>query len=462
LAGSIAAARPAAPAAAEPLTSTATGREDVAVTVYNDNLGLVHETRTVVLPEGATELRFMDVASEIRPETVSVTSDGVSILEQNYEYDLLNPDKVLEKYVGRQVTVFVKNEATGDERPVRATLLSVAGGEIFQIGDDISLGLPGRVVVPQLPESLIARPTLVWNLTSKTAGPRKLAVSYLTRAMSWHADYVAALAADEKSIDLTGWVTIDNQSGASYEDAKLKLVAGDVHVIQPEPRQMRARTMDYALAMAEPAFTRRELFEYHLYELDRPSTVKHNQSKQIELLVAPAVPTTKRYVAETQFNPYGQDRPSDAAPAKADVKLEFANTTASHLGRPLPKGIVRVYKRDKDGAQVFAGEDAIEHTADGETVRLTMGQAFDVLYERKVTSFREISKREVEAGVEIVVRNRKDEPVRVTVVERFPQEKTLVRSSIDARQPDAFTLEFDVDVKAKDETTLTFLVQAKR
>jgi len=453
------------PAAA--LESTDADRTSVGITVYNNDLGLVREVRRVKLPAGPSELRFMDVAAAIRPETVSVLADNgdaTRVLEQNYEYDLLSPAKVLEKYVGRDVTVYVKNDETGEERPVAAKLLSVSGGQIFEIGEDISLGLPGRVVVPKLPDNLIARPTLVWHLESKKAGKRELEVSYLTRSMSWQADYVAALAPDEKTLELTGWVTVDNKSGAAYENARLKLVAGDVNIVRPEVRADHRRGVQVAMAMAAPKqFTERGFFEYHLYELERPTTLKQNQTKQIELLAASGVPVKKRFIAESTFQPYNPGgRPSDQPAEKAAVKLEVENTAEANLGRALPKGIVRVYKRDTDDTLTFAGEDSIDHTPDGETVRLTLGQAFDVLFERDVKSFREISKREVEAEIVVTVKNRKTEPVTVTVVERFARERRVLSSSIPPTEPDAFRLEFEVDVEPKSESALTYRVQARR
>ncbi len=451
--------------AAEPTDSTATKRLAVAVTVYNQDLGLVRELRQVDLAAGQTTLRYMDVAAAVRPETVSVKAargGPIRVLEQNYEYDLLSPRKVLEKYVGRDLTVYVRNDETGEERPVQARLLSINDGEVFQIGNDISLGLPGRVVVPELPGNLIARPTLVWQLEAEQAGARELDVSYLTGGLSWKADYVAALAPSEKTIDLTGWVTVDNHCGASFENARLKLVAGDVHVVPPPPMRFRREMMAMAAMAEDQAFVERPFFEYHLYALERPTNLKDNQSKQIELLHAADVPVTKRYLAESTFDPYGGGPAPEQPPNKAAVKLEFENTTAAHLGRPLPKGTVRVYKRDTDGALTFAGEDSIDHTPERQTLRLWLGQAFDVTWQRNVTGFREVSKREVQADLEIRFANRKKENVIVTVVERFLGERDLLTSSIPAREPNAFTLEFDVPVAAGGEALLTYQVLARR
>ncbi|MBZ0254076.1 MAG: DUF4139 domain-containing protein, partial [Candidatus Methylomirabilis sp.] len=309
-------------------------RKSVSVTVYNDDLGLVREVRSVRLPGGAAELRFMDVPSAIRPETVSVAGKGVAVLEQNYEFDLLSPEKLLDKYVGREVTVYARPSESEPERPVKATLLSNNGGQVFRIGDEISLGLPGRVVVSEVPESLIARPTLVWTLDAK-AGERDLEVSYLTGGMSWKADYVAVLSEDEAKLDLNGWVTIDNRSGAAFADAALKLVAGEVNRVQPQARPRMDMMMAKAASAEAGGFEERGFFEYHLYALGRRTTLKQNQSKQIQLLAASGVTAAKRFAAEHQFVPW-----AGRAPEKAEsvaVKIEFENAARAGLGRPLPK-----------------------------------------------------------------------------------------------------------------------------
>ena len=287
-------------------------------------------------------------------------------------------------------------------------------------------------------------------------------MSYLTGGMSWRADYVATLAGDERTLDLTGWVTVDNQSGTRFTDATLKLVAGDVNLVRPTTRY-RDDVMK-SMAMAEPmrrGFQEREFFEYHLYALERPTTLGQNQTKQIELLHADSVAVKKRYIAETVVNVHGGSQ-RDTTPRKVDVKLEFANDTESNLGRPLPKGVVRVYKSDTDESLIFAGEDSIDHTPDGETVRLTLGEAFDVTFERRVTSYLELSKREVELGVEVKIRNRKDEPVTVTVVERFPGQRRILGSSAKAGEPDAFTSEFEIEVPADGARTVTYEARASR
>ena len=455
----------AVPATARALDSGAKDRTAVSLTVYNEDLALVREVRTLDLPAGESELRFMDVPTAIRPETVSVeASDGkIDVLEQNYEYDLLSNEKVLEKYVGRELTVYMRNDQTGEEHPVAAKLLSTNGGLVFEVGNEIALGLPGRVVVPKLPENLIARPTLVWLLRGGAGGARSVETSYLTSGIGWHADYVARLSKDEKALDLTGWVTIDNHSGAAFQNAKLKLVAGDVHQVQP-PALPQMEMM--AMAKVMPAgrdFAERELFEYHLYELAQPTTIRDNQQKQIELLASANVPVTKKYRIESMSYPGIEPRRAGSeVPQNASVTLELVNSKEKGPGRALPKGVVRVYKRDVDESLIFAGEDQIEHIPEGEAVKLEIGRAFDVVWEKHVLDVHQISDDRVEIEVEFKVRNRKKEAVTVTVLERFTGERQLISSSLPARQPDAFTLEFDVPVPVGAEGSVTYRAQMRQ
>ena len=443
------------------LAVTGETQKNVMVTIYNGNLGLVKDVREVRLPVGTHEAQFTDVAAQIDPTSVHLKSlsdpTGLRILEQNYEYDLLSSDKLLEKYVGKTVRLY-QSDGTFHE----AKLLSTAG-PVFEINGQIHLGYSGRMVLPSLPENLVAKPTLVWLLRNQTATAQRVEASYLTGGITWKSDYVMLVNDADTKADLTGWVTIDNHSGAAYDNAKLKLVAGDVHVVQaPTPLQMRDMAMA-AEAKAPGGFAERELFEYHLYELERPATVKENQQKQIELLHATGVAVEKHYLAESAFSPYEpQPLMGSNEPEKVSVTIELTNEKSKGLGRALPKGVVRVYKRDTDDTMVFAGEDSIDHTPEGERVKLDVGKAFDVVYERKVLSFNEISRQLVEAEVETKVRNRKDKDVTVTVRERFPGERELISSSLTARKSDAFTLEFDVAVPAKGEKTLTYKVRVRR
>ena len=284
---------------AAPLTSTLKDQQNVSVTIYNSNVGLVKDIRLIDFKSGVQELKFMDVAAKIDPTTVHIKSlingSSLNVLEQNYEYDLLSPQKLLEKFVGQKVQLATINPETKKEEIVEATLLSIQGGNIFQIGDKIHIGHHGRILLSRIPENLISQPTLVWMLENKLSKPQKLEASYLTSGINWKADYVAILNKLDTMTDLTGWVTIDNRSGAAYQNALLKLVAGDIHRVQPEMKMDYARPMA-AAKEASPQFKEESFFEYHLYTLDRRTTIKDNQTKQMTLLDANQVPLKKLFI----------------------------------------------------------------------------------------------------------------------------------------------------------------------
>jgi len=303
---------------------TRNDQKDMSITVYNGNLGLVKDVRDLQLPAGIHEVKFMDVASQIDPTSVHLKSltdpTGVRILEQNYEYDLLNPQKLLDKYVGKTVKLM-----TGDGTLVDAVLLSNNSGPIYQINGQIHLGHPGRVILPQLPDDLIPNPTLVWRLQSNDPRPQRVEASYLTSGIAWKADYVVILNAKDTGGDLAGWVTIDNKSGATYADAALKLVAGDVHRA-PSRQEMRAVLESAAKAATpRPQFQEESFFEYHLYSLQGRTTIKQNQTKQISLLDAPDIAIKKelRFYGASQY--YRSQLGTPLSNQKVGVFLEIEN-----------------------------------------------------------------------------------------------------------------------------------------
>jgi hypothetical protein len=444
--------------------STAADRTTVAVTVYNQNLALVRETRELKLDRtGIGTLRFMDVPSQINPRTVHVqplAAGGPSVLEQNYEFDLISPEKLMEKYVGRDVEI-VEQAQDLTNRTVKATLLSTNGGPVYRIGDRIVIGQVGKVTLPDLPADLVARPTLVWTLDVPKSGSAPAEVSYLTDGMNWSADYVAVVDADDKKSALSGWVTIDNHSGAAFQDATLKLVAGDVRRVAPEQVMAEAQGMMMRKAAGAPQFQEESFFEYHLYTLDRPTTVKDNQSKQLSLFSAPSVPVNKRLLLTGNPGWYRSSLGTGLQTEKVAVVLEMVNAQSAGLGIPLPKGTVRVYKKDKSGAEQFVGEDAIDHTPKDETVRLHVGDAFDIVAERSQTDFKAVSPRQNESAWTITLRNHKDENVVVTVREPMGGDWSLVSSSLPGKKVDQQTLEFDVPVAKSAETKLTYRVTVR-
>ncbi|MBZ0155659.1 MAG: DUF4139 domain-containing protein [Alphaproteobacteria bacterium] len=438
----------------------------VEVTVYNSNIGLVKDKRKIVLEKGVNELRFMEVPSRIIPASVSVESltdgKGVRVLEQNYEFDLINPRKLLDKYVGKEVKLYTRNPYTEREEIVTATVVANnEGGPVFRIGDELTFGHPGRVIFPSLPENLIPRPTLMWFVHNDTPGEHVIEAAYLTQGISWNADYVVALSRDDSQADISGWVTIDNRSGTTYRDAKLKLVAGDVNRVM-DTKEMRTDIQPMTMkAMAVPSFRESAFSEYHLYSLQRTSTIKDNQTKQIGFLDADAVKAQKEYVSigEDSFfrGSYNEDMPNQ----RVGVFIRIENRKENGLGIPLPRGIVRVYKRDGEGALQFAGEDAVDHTPKDEKIRVKLGDAFDIAVVRKQTGWRKIVSDTYEAAYRISVRNRKEEDVTIKFVEPIPGDWKILESSHGYTKSSSSHAEFVVATPKDKETVLSYTVRIR-
>ena len=449
---------------ADAIRSTAADRESVMITVYNQNFGLVREVRDVAFTRGVAALEFSDVAEHIQPETVHLRAmnGGLAVLEQNYQYDLLDPQKLLEKYVGRMVKVWRWNGSTQRDEPVDAEVLSVNKGAILKIGDEITYNYPGRFSFPEIPDNLIARPTLVWMLDSER--PRhRLEVSYLTNNMNWKADYVFVIDDADARGDLTGWVTLTNQSGASYENARLKLVAGDVQRMR-QPRQVGIALDEVVVtgARAAPQFSEESFFEYHLYTLERPATLLEREQKQVTLLEADRIGLEKKMIFHGAAQYYRGQHGLIVSNKKVDVFLEFQNTRENGLGIPLPKGMVRVYKADRAGAQQFIGEDNIDHTPRDERIRIRMGNAFDVVGDRRQMEYRITGGRcEAESTWEVQLRNHKDEAVTVQVIEPIGGDWTILESSHPHRTIDAHTFAFDLDMPANRNDTIRYRVRVR-
>ncbi|MCZ6917321.1 MAG: DUF4139 domain-containing protein [Gemmatimonadetes bacterium] len=442
--------------------STREQRSELTITVYNQNFGLVREVRDLALGRGTVAVEFRDVAAQIQPETVHirtlVNGDGLRVLEQNYQYDLLSPQKLLEKYVGRAVTVYRVNPATGREEEFAAEVLSVNQGTILRIGDEITFNFPGRFSFPEIPGNLIAKPTLVW-LVESDAEEQRLEVSYLTQNLNWKADYVMVVNEDDTMADITGWVTLTNQSGASYENARLKLVAGDVQRVTP---QARGRIMFEApRAAADMAFAEESFFEYHLYTLSRTTTLLDNEQKQVTLLEGSGIGVEKRLIFQGAPYYYRGSYGQVVSNQKVSVYLDFDNTSDNDLGVPLPRGIVRVYKADPSGAQQFIGEDRIDHTPRDETVRIKMGEAFDVVGDRRQMDYDVISSCISESTWEITLRNHKDDATDVQVIEPAGGDWDIIASTHEATRIDANTFSYTVSVPARGETSIEYRVRVR-
>ena len=457
------AAAPAPADAVAALETTLSDQTDVAVTVYNNDRALVRDRRKLSLAPGTLTLRFMDVAAAIQPETVSLVSlnDGgnLHILEQNYEFDLMSPEKLMEKYVGREVTLVNKsNDLNFFEQ--KAKLLSVNNGPIYEVEGKIFLGHPGQVVLPELPGELIAKPTLVW-LLENGGRDHEVEATYLTSGMSWKADYVVTMNREETKMNLEGWVTLNNQSGTTYQNAQLKLVAGDVNVVQsdmmpaPAMEMMKAAGAPREMRMVEESFA-----EYHLYTLQRRTTIKQNQSKQVSLLSGNGVAVKKIYEFRGDVAFYA-NKMEPIKNQNVDVFLTFQNDEKNQLGIPLPAGIMRVYQQDSGGMYQFSGEDRIKHTAKDEEVRLRLGKAFDVVAERIQSDYRGVGPTIHEAEFRIPVRNHKDTPVTVDVVEPMPATWTILSKSHDFVKKDAHTAVFSLDIPADGTVELTYRVRVQ-
>jgi hypothetical protein len=447
---------------AAPLTSTLKDQQDIAVTIYNSNIGLVKDTRLIEFKPGVHELKFMDVAAKIDPTTVHIKSlvNGLSlrVLEQNYEYDLLSPQKLLDKFVGQKVQLAPINPETKREEIVEATLLSTQGGNIFQIGDKISIGHPGRLLLSKIPENLIPQPTLVWTLENKLSKPQRLEASYLTSGINWKADYVAVLNKSDTLTDLTGWVTIDNRSGATYQNALLKLVAGDINRVQGEMRMDYGRPMA-AAKEASPQFKEESFFEYHLYTLDRRTTIKDNQTKQMTLLDANQVPVKKLFIFTGSPQYYYYPVNQGTQKQKIGVFLELENTKKNHLGMPLPKGTVRVYKGDQDGSLQFLGEDRIDHTPRDEKFKIKIGEAFDVAGERIQTDYKRLGSNLFEVAFEVSLRNHKKEDIQVLVEEPIPGDWEMLSNTHPFEKMSAHLMRFEVPVPKDKEAKVRYRIR---
>jgi hypothetical protein len=453
----------------QPAITTEKDQVDLAVTVYNSNIALVRDVRQIHLPSGTFPLHFEDVAASINPATVHFRSlvdpSKLNVIEQNYEFDLLDPQKLLQKYVGKEVTLVRPEKDAGSTRWVetKAVLLANNGGPVWKIGNEIVTGMAvDSYRFPDLPENLYSRPTLVWMLENRGAESQRVEASYLANNMSWNADYVLTVGRDEKSADLDGWVTLVNNSGVAYSNAKLQLVAGKLNRVSTGVGVGGGAGVMKADVTAAPQFGQEAFSEYHLYTLSRRTSIQNSESKQISLLTGSGVPVEKYLLVEGQQywfrNPTGIGNP-----VKQPVRVlyRFKNDEKSGLGMPLPAGTVRVYRADSKGGIQFVGEDRIDHTPKDETLKIHVGDAFDVVCERQEMDYKKIATNVIELEYQITLRNHKDSAVTVEVREPIGGDWEVLNSNFKWTKLDATTLGFSIPVEKDGTATLDYRVRVK-
>ncbi|MBV8152910.1 MAG: DUF4139 domain-containing protein [Candidatus Eremiobacteraeota bacterium] len=452
-----------APAAVQERESGAGDRESVNVTVYNGSMSLVHDRRRIALDNGLNRIAWRDVSANMDATSAllgDANGGAVRVLEQNLDYDLLDPAALLQKYVGRDVVV-VHDPRFAGERETRETarVLSVNGGSvILRYRDRIETSVRGHIVFPTATGTFRDQPTLVLDLESGLAGVQTLDLSYLTGGLSWRADYVGAVSTDEKHLDLTGLVTLSNTSGASYENARLQLVAGNVNVAAPRPMGAVARGVTADIYSVNAANVRQEdYFEYHLYTMSRPTTIENNQTKQVTLLVAHAVPIRKTLELRGSAYYYQNATADLGDKLPVGVYVSFENKDGE-LGIPLPGGIVRLYKNDSHGLSQFLGSDSIGHTPKNETVRLHLGDSFDVTANKKQTDFHFDSNASCTAisSYDVKLGNAKPDAQDVLVVEPIPAQWTILGENMPHVKTSSSTATWNVHVPADSHVTLTY------
>jgi len=443
---------------------------DLALTVYNSNIALVRDVRQLTLPAGDFRLKFMDIAATVNPATVHFRSltdpEKLAVIEQNYEYDLLEPAKLLHKYVGKEITLsrsYFENNSTKREQ-FKATLLSDNNGTVWRVGNDIITNLAVESYhFPEVPANLYDRPTLLMSVANSGARKQQVEASYLATNLSWNSDYVLTVGRDDKAADLDGWVTLANNSGTAFHNARLQLVAGDLNRV---PQASAAGVMNEMKAMSRAGdavqFRQENFSEYHLYSLGRRTSVEDKETKQISLLQGSGVPVNKVFVVNGQ-NFYYHNQYNPGSPQKDPVMVfyKFKNEEKAGLGMPLPAGNLRVYQKDSKGGVLFIGEDHIDHTPKDETVTVHIGNAFDVVAERKQTDYKRIDTHVWEMEFEITLRNHKEMPITVEVNEPIGGDWEMLSSTYKFTKTAAFAAQFKVPVDKNGTSVLKYRIRAR-
>lgn len=443
----------------------------VSLAIYNQGTALVQDRRMFSFVEGENRIDFTDVASGIDPTSVtfvSLTDPLTSVIEQNYAFDLVSADALVARYIDQRITVTL-NDGTVYE----GVLLAAYGGIILQMDDGQVITITPDSVrdlrFPDLPGGLITRPTLRWLISSPIAGDQLVQLTYLTGGLNWTADYNILLSPDSDLLDLNGWITLTNTSGATFTDANVKLIAGDVNRIYDQGvlRGEAAEYMADAVFAPAPAVEQRDISEYKLYEIGRPVTVADRETKQVEFVSGTEIPATGYFVYESSYPYYGGSPIFDQYYGLSGVTtvqswLEFTTDDEGGLGADLPAGRIRVFQEDVDGAPVLIGENTIDHTPEGEMVSLLLGNAFDLVGERIQTDYTYFGSDVLEETFQITLRSRKDdETVEIRVPEHLSRWSTwqIISSSIPYTQLDSNTIEFRASVAPDQEVVITYTVR---
>ncbi len=408
-------------------------RMDLSIAIYNENLALVNDVRNLSLVSGINNVAFSDVSALIRAESALVKGSGFFVKEQNFNYDLLSYQSLLDKSVGREVTLEYVNPGNGDKKIEKGKIISNANGSlVLKIGDKIEANYPGRVIFHSIPDTLRAKPTLVLSLNAKKSANTIVGLSYLTGGLSWKADYVAEMNKDETEFTINGLVTLNNTSGVAYENANLQLVAGSVNQVQPMMMKMsrNAPMAEMAYADTGAGMESEAFMDYYLYSVSGKVDIANNQTKQVSLLNGSAK-IKKDYIYENLFNIYNsKSYAGEFEKRNPRVEVVFNNNEKEGLGIPLPAGIIRVYKADSKGKMLFAGEDRISHTPKNEQVKIKLGDAFDITAKGKRTDYKSLGSKNFEATYEVVVKNAKDTDEIVKVEQYIPSGATIISENI--------------------------------
>jgi hypothetical protein len=438
----------------------------VELTLYSENIAVVKDVRSVTLDPGDEAIRFMGVSSKIMPETVKVLSlnhpNAFKVLEQFFEYDPINSQTLLKRFVGKEIELVEWNKFQDKKEVIKAELLAIDKEPIYRINGKIYIGYYGYKVLPEIPEDLVKKPSLTLVYKNNADMCHELQVCYLTRNLGWKADYVLVLKKKNSHCDLSCWATIENKTGTSYKNAKIKLVAGKLHRVRYRkdlPYEMRALSRAEIAEMPQPLAEKKPFFEYHLYDLKRTITLLADQKKQISLFDATGIKLKKEYIVYGGERYYITDFRERKRREPVGVYISFKNNKINNLGIPLPAGVVHIYKEDEEGGLQFIGEDRLRHTPKNEEVTLKVGEAFDIVAERVQKDYQFISSKIRESEWEIKLKNHKEKTVKVAVVERLTGNWKILKSSHPYKKLDAFRIRFEVKLPPKEDVEIEYKVR---